>query len=691
MRSTIIGIAAAIGMVCAVWSPPSVDAASLVRLPFDSGTYLVTNGYGNGHHANTPGEQFGLDLRADSWGTPDSLWSAVVRAPASGTVTWVSNDCKTLGVSGPTGSSIAIELDSVTGPDGQRAYVMVCHVAGPRVSIGNRVVQGQTDLGRVFDSGSSSHIHIHIFYSKDANPPRTSVPFDGSFTLEGNPALGPNADWSGASLSASSTSRMETQPVPASGWRGLLNQFTNVVSIFKTVAGKLLKYIVGAPAWASEFDADTLRPGDAVLVVTGGSAATSGPQITPTTTPVPATPIPRPVATPVATVPCTPGIAVPSYGATFASGQPVTFVVSLSGCTQLQIWIRGGQYGDGGVFSGWQGGAAFTYAQGLWPGSMQVSVQGRASNGAISDWSSSVSFTVGTPAGTVIGAPAGVQGPPYPPTFVGHTVSYGGHNFRSDDGRTWVYQHPDNNVVCAPGTDGVMLYRDGDFSTRGGCLFTTSDIPDLTPYTYARGVSGIQFLGSYVGRYQVFVYRQANYQDLCGSYWQGQSDLRNCAGQAMSIQIQPYSPPVPIPVPTGTTLVGNIALLASLPSDARAAVDGSLGTQWIGGHAFRLTLTWSQPATIHRVVVWDRSQSDSDNNQINMLQLRFSDGSVIAPMDMTSGGPRCIDVTFSSKTITSMTIEPVDQSGNNGLREVEVWATTGQQYSNSTCVMKINR
>jgi hypothetical protein len=32
---------------------------------------------------------------------------------------------------------------------------------------------------------------------------------------------------------------------------------------------------------------------------------------------------------------------------------------------------------------------------------------------------------------------------------------------------------------------------------------------------------------------------------------------------------------------------------------------------------------------------------------------------------------------------------PLDASGNNGYREVEVWATTGPQYSNNTCVNKI--
>ena len=55
---------------------------------------------------------------------------------------------------------------------------------------------------------------------------------------------------------------------------------------------------------------------------------------------------------------------------------------------------------------------------------------------------------------------------------------------------------------------------------------------------------------------------------------------------------------------------------------------------------------------------------------------------------MISLGPRCADVTFPQKTITWLHIIPVDASGNNGYSEVEVWATTGPQYSNNTCVNK---
>ncbi|MBV9021448.1 MAG: hypothetical protein JO125_07325 [Chloroflexi bacterium] len=102
-----------------------------------------------------------------------------------------------------------------------------------------------------------------------------------------------------------------------------------------------------------------------------------------------------------------------------------------------------------------------------------------------------------------------------------------------------------------------------------------------------------------------------------------------------------------------------------------------------------LDLNWTFPITVHRVVIWDRKQSASDNNQINKLKLSFSDGTSTGSLDMISQGPRCIDVTFPQKAITWLHILPVDASGNNGYSEVEVWTTSGPQYSNNTCVNKL--
>ena len=185
------------------------------------------------------------------------------------------------------------------------------------------------------------------------------------------------------------------------------------------------------------------------------------------------------------------------------------------------------------------------------------------------------------------------------------------------------------------------------------------------------------------------IYKQPNYKDECGTYWQNQSDLLQCARLAVSVQVLPFIPPTPIPTALGTHYAGNIAQQATLsPGNAGAVVDGNLQTEWVGGHMVELDLQWAFPVTIYRVVVWDRKQSPVDNNQINKLRLSFSDGTATGSLDMISQGPRCADVTFPEKTVTWLHIIPVDASGNNGYREVEVWATTGPQYSNNTCVNK---
>ena len=163
-------------------------------------------------------------------------------------------------------------------------------------------------------------------------------------------------------------------------------------------------------------------------------------------------------------------------------------------------------------------------------------------------------------------------------------------------------------------------------------------------------------------------------------------------GQPTYTPYPTYTPlPTPTPLPTATPtpiiLVGNLAPQASRSAGSGAVVDGNLGTEWIGGHgsASSITFSWPVAVTIHRIVVWDRSQSSSDNNQINLLGVNFSDGSGNSSIDMISGGPRCADINFSNKTVTWVTIYPNDASGNNGYKEIEIWAISGPQSSGNYC------
>nr|HET6903502.1 hypothetical protein [Ktedonobacteraceae bacterium] len=241
---------------------------------------------------------------------------------------------------------------------------------------------------------------------------------------------------------------------------------------------------------------------------------------------------------------------------------------------------------------------------------------------------------------------------------------------------------------CHFGSNGIIAFLNPDYS--GGCLFITGDIANLAPFNFDGIIVSIQFVGSYQNTRQLVIYRQPNYKDKCGAYWQDQSDLRQCARLALSVQVLPFSPPTPIPTVAGTHFAGNVAPQATLsPGGTQAVIDGNLHTEWVGGHMAELDLHWAFPVTIQRVVVWDRKQSATDNNQINKLRLSFSDGTSTGSIDMISGGPRCADVTFPEKTVSWLHIIPVDASGNNGYSEVEVWATTGPQYSNNSCVNKV--
>lgn len=55
---------------------------------------------------------------------------------------------------------------------------------------------------------------------------------------------------------------------------------------------------------------------------------------------------------------------------------------------------------------------------------------------------------------------------------------------------------------------------------------------------------------------------------------------------------------------------------------------------------------------------------------------------------MTSGGPRCADVSFPAKTVQWVNIIPTDSSGNNGFKEIQIWDTSGSVYSQNNCVKK---
>ncbi|MHC1732864.1 MAG: peptidoglycan DD-metalloendopeptidase family protein [Bacteroidales bacterium] len=144
-------------------------------------------------------------------------------------------------------------------------------------------------------------------------------------------------------------------------------------------------------------------------------------------------------------------------------------------------------------------------------------------------------------------------------------------------------------------------------------------------------------------------------------------------------------PPTITPQPQFT---GNIAPRASRNPDginSGNAFDGNPSSYWVDGlgHRFTLKLSWGDMLPVSRIIVWDRPQSTSENNQINKLTVTLGNG-VSKSFGMDSGGKRCIDIQMSSpQTINSVQLKADDASGNNGLGEVEIWI--GQKTGGPTC------
>jgi hypothetical protein len=142
------------------------------------------------------------------------------------------------------------------------------------------------------------------------------------------------------------------------------------------------------------------------------------------------------------------------------------------------------------------------------------------------------------------------------------------------------------------------------------------------------------------------------------------------------------------PPPPPSTNTGNLAPKANRNPDgigSAYAFDGNLSTFWIDGlgHGFNLTLNWNELLPVNRVIVWDRPQNSPDNNQINALIIKLSNG-ISKRFGMDSMGSRCIDIRFNTpQTISWITLIADDASGNNGLSEVEIWV--GDKTTSLSC------
>lgn len=107
----------------------------------------------------------------------------------------------------------------------------------------------------------------------------------------------------------------------------------------------------------------------------------------------------------------------------------------------------------------------------------------------------------------------------------------------------------------------------------------------------------------------------------------------------------------------------------------RSSISPAQNVEWAsaGEQSPWIKLTWSAPRTIHRVVLSDRADPDSNANS---GILTFSDGSSINVSDIpTDGGNKLID--FGAKSVTWVRFDATGGSGTNvGLNEIEVWDDT---------------
>ena len=111
--------------------------------------------------------------------------------------------------------------------------------------------------------------------------------------------------------------------------------------------------------------------------------------------------------------------------------------------------------------------------------------------------------------------------------------------------------------------------------------------------------------------------------------------------------------------------------------------DGSLATTWSGtfrSYESTVHMSWSDPATIHRIVIWDALANQ------NEIAIAFSDGTLITDISMDRLGRQCADISFPAKTVQWIQVIPFEYGSMTvGYEEIDVWATVGEQWSNNTC------
>jgi hypothetical protein len=383
----------------------------------------------------------------------------------------------------------------------------------------------------------------------------------------------------------------------------------------------------------TSWDGNTDFSTNAIIISTNGSGS-------PTVTPAPA-------------APGTPVLSQPGNNSNLPENAEVNLSWNTStNASQYKVELWGGPYSLM-IPCDWQ--STITCKIGtILPGTFFWHVRARNSSGQESDWSNTWTFTIQgitptPPIIPVITDTPGLQTPAAP-------------TLRNPANSTTLPQSTDiwfewNRVSGA--TQYYLEYWGGPYSTLNSDWIndTAYHIGTMWPGTYSWHVKARNSNG-----------QEGNWSDT----W------------TFTIS-QPPQIPTDTPQPVFS---GNIAPQCSRNPDginSGNAFDGNLSTFWVDGlgHAFHLELRLPNPMEITRILVWDRPQNSPDNNQINALIIRLSNG-IEGRFGMDSGGRRCIDVTLSSpQTVSSVTLIADDASGNNGLSEVEIWV--GPKINGTSC------
>jgi len=378
---------------------------------------------------------------------------------------------------------------------------------------------------------------------------------------------------------------------------------------------------------------------------------------------------PQPTLPPSGNPPNAPSLNSPSKDQAVSQETPITFEWGTSSnATQYLLEYSGGPYGT--LNSGWQ--LATNYRVGtMWPGTYNWRSKARNSAGE-SAWSDTWTFTIQGP----------TQTPPPSPTKTTTPLPQSASAPSLRD--------PSNDASYPQSQDiwfawNYVSNADQYYLEYWGGPYGTLNSGWINDVAYHIGTM-------WPGKYKWHV--KARGQNGVESNWSNTWTF-TITEPPVAAPTDTNRPPTAIPQPPTDTprpsFTGNIAPRANRSPDGIGsgnAFDGDLSTFWTDGlgHAFSLELRLPDPLQVNRILVWDRPQNSPDNNQINALIIRLSNG-MEGRFGMDSQGARCIDVTLSSpQTISSVTLKADDASGNNGLSEVEIWVgskTGGPACSNS--------